>query len=83
MRSTILRSAAFFSFVVLTGLGGAYVVSTKANALDLSALLRASSAVKVSGESAAADRPIVREDLRKMARQAMNDLIASGKHSQN
>ena len=55
-----------------------------ADALDLSALPRAASAVQfVTGEPAAADQQIVGEDLRKLARQAMNDLIASGRHGQN
>jgi hypothetical protein len=80
MRSTILRSVAFFSFVVLIGLGGAYAISTKADALDLSALPRAASASQLV---ASADEQIVREDLRRLARQAMNDLIASGRHAQN
>ena len=41
MRNTILRSAAIFSFVILAGLAIAYVGSSKADALGLSAPRRA------------------------------------------
>ena len=84
MCGKIRRSAAIFSIIVLAGLAGAYAVSSTADALDLSALPRAASAVQfVTGEPAAADQQIVGEDLRKLARQAMNDLIASGRHAQD
>ncbi len=84
MRNTILRSAAICSFIVLAGLAGAYVVSSQADALDLSGLQRAGGNMQfLTSEPAAADQQIVGEDLRKLARQAMNDLIASGRHGQN
>ncbi len=82
MRSTILRSAAIFAIVILAGLAGAYAASSEADALDLRGLPRATSAVLAS-ETVPAGQPIVSEDLRQLARQAMNDLIASGRHAQD
>jgi hypothetical protein len=84
MCGKIRRSAAIFSVIILAGLAGAYAASSTADALDLGALPRATSATQlVAGIPVVADEEIVREDLRKLARQAMNDLIASGRHAQN
>ena len=82
MRNTILRSAAIFGIVVLAGLAGSYVGSSEADALGLSALPRVTGAVLATA-TVSSDEQIVSEDLHKLARQAMNDLIASGRHAQD
>jgi hypothetical protein len=80
MRTKIFRSATIFSIIILAGLAGAYAGSSEADALDLGALPRAMS-VAVANETVPLDRQIVSEDLRNLARQAMNDLISSGHHA--
>ena len=84
MRSTIRRSAAIFSFIVLAGLVGAYSLASEADALGVTAapITMNTSQFTVSEPVAAAGR-VAQEELRKLAQQAMNDLITSGRHSDN
>jgi hypothetical protein len=77
MRSKIRRPAAIVSLIGLAGLIGAYAVSTNADALDYGAFPRAASAPNFAvGNVVPAPGPIVREDIRQLARQAMLDLIS-------